>query len=419
MAKKTVRDIEITGKRVLMRVDFNVPMKEGVIQDDRRMRAAIPTIQYVLEQGAKSLVVMSHLGDPAKDTKKAQEKADKDGKAFDAVKFSEGKHKMAPIAKHLSELLGKPVKLAPAAYGPEVDKMVAELKDGEVLLLENTRYHKEETSKDDEQRMKMAKELAKYGDVFVNDAFGTAHRAHASTVDVAKLLPAVSGFLMEKEIKFIGGVVENPEKPYVAILGGAKVSDKIKVIENLMDKADKILIGGAMMFTFFKAQGKNVGNSLFEEDSLEVARTLLVKAAAKNVALILPVDAVVAQEFSNDVPCKVVSVDAIEEGWMGLDVGPATVKLYSEALIGAKTVVWNGPMGVFELSNFAKGTIGVCEAIAKLQGATTVIGGGDSASAAEKLGFAKDFTHVSTGGGASLEYLEGKVLPGVAALLDK
>ncbi|MCX5773722.1 MAG: phosphoglycerate kinase [Fusobacteria bacterium] len=419
MAKKTVRDIEITGKRILMRVDFNVPMKDGVIQDDRRMRAAIPTIEYILEKKAKSLVVMSHLGDPAKDTKKAVEKAEKEGKAFDAVKFSDGKHKMAPIAKHLSELLGKPVKLAPAAFGPEVDKMVSELKDGEVLLLENTRYHKEETSKDDVQRMKMAKELAKYGDIFVNDAFGTAHRAHASTVDIAKLLPAVSGFLMEKEIKFIGGVVENPEKPYVAILGGAKVSDKIKVIENLMDKADKILIGGAMMFTFFKAQGKNVGKSLFEEDSLDVAKTLLAKAAAKNVALLLPIDAVVAQEFSNDVPCKVVSVDAIEEGWMGLDVGPATVKLFSDALIGSKTVVWNGPMGVFELSNFAKGTIGVCEAIAKLQGAITVIGGGDSASAAEKLGFAKDFSHVSTGGGASLEYLEGKVLPGVAALLDK
>ncbi len=418
MAKKTVRDIEVRGKRIIMRVDFNVPMKNGVIQDDRRMRAALPTIQYVLENGAASLVVMSHLGDPKKDTQKAKEKAEKDGKPFDEKAFSEGKHKMAPIAKHLSELLGKEVKLAPASFGPEVDKMVEELNNGEVLLLENTRYHKEETSKEDDKRAAMAKELAKYGDIFVNDAFGTAHRAHASTVDVANFLPAVSGFLMEKEIKFIGGVVENPEKPYVAILGGAKVSDKIKVIENLMEKADKILIGGAMMFTFFKAQGKNVGKSMYEEDSIAIAKELLAKAKANNVDLLLPVDTIVAQEFSNDVENKVVAVDAIEDGWMGLDVGPATVKLFSDALVGAKTVVWNGPMGVFEMSNYAKGTVGVCEAIANLKGATTVIGGGDSAAAAEKLGYAEKFTHVSTGGGASLEYLEGKVLPGVAALLD-
>lgn len=422
MAKKTVRDIDVKGRRVLVRVDFNVPIKAGVISDDRRMRAAVPTLKYILEQGAKSLVIMSHLGDPKKDIKKAKEKAEKDGKTFgpeEEKAFSDGKHRMAPLAKHLETLLGKAVKLAPASFGPEVDKMVAELKDGEVLLLENTRFHKEETGKEAADREVMAKELAKYGDIFVNDAFGTAHRAHASTETVAHYLPAVAGFLMEKEIKFIGGVVEAPAKPLIAILGGAKVSDKIAVIENLIEKADKIIIGGGMMFTFLKAMGKNVGKSLLEEDRIELAKSLIEKAKAKGVELLLPIDTVVTKEFSATAEFKVVSVDAVEADWMGLDIGPASIELFTKALAGSKTVIWNGPMGVFEFANFAKGTIGVCEAIANLTGAITVIGGGDSAAAAEQLGYAEKFTHVSTGGGASLEYLEGKILPGIAALEDK
>ncbi len=420
MAKKTIKDIELKGKKIIMRVDFNVPMKEGKIGDDRRIRAAVPSIEYILEQGAKSLVLMSHLGDPKKDTKKAKEKAEKDGKAFDEVAFVEGKHRMAPIAKHLSSILGKEVKLAPAAFGPEVDAMVAGLKDGEILLLENTRFHKEETAKEEADREVMAKELAKYGEIYVNDAFGTAHRAHASTETITHFMNvAVAGFLMEKEVKFIGGVVDAPERPLVAILGGAKVSDKIGVIENLIEKADKIIVGGGMMFTFLKALNKNIGKSLLEEDKVELAKSLMEKAKAKGVQLILPIDTIAAKAFSNDAEFRTVSVDAIADDEMGLDIGAASIKLFEDALKGAKTVVWNGPMGVFELSNYAKGTIGVCEAIANLQGATTVIGGGDSAAAAEQLGYASKFTHVSTGGGASLEYLEGKVLPGVAALNDK
>lgn len=402
MAKKTVRDIEVKGKKVLMRVDFNVPIKNGVITDDTRIRAALPTIKYVLENGGKA-ILLSHLG-------RVEEEAHK------------AKASLAPVAQKLAEYLGQEVKFIPQTRGEEVEKTAAALQEGQVMMLENTRFEDVVDGKLVKLESKNNADLGKYwaslGDVLVNDAFGTAHRAHASNCGIAKNLEAVSGFLMEKEIKFVGGVVEAPEKPLVAILGGAKVSDKIGVIESLLEKADKVLIGGAMMFTFFKAQGKNIGSSRCEDDKVDLAKELLAKAAAKGVELLLPVDTVVAQTFSNDVENKVVSVDAIEDGWMGLDVGPATVKLFSDALIGVKTVVWNGPMGVFEMSNYAKGTIGVCEAIAKMEGAITIIGGGDSAAAAEQLGFADDFTHISTGGGASLEYLEGKILPGVAAIAN-
>jgi phosphoglycerate kinase len=421
MNKKTVRDIDFKGKRVLMRVDFNVPLKNAVIQDDIRMRAALPTINYVLEHGAKSLVLMSHLGDPKKDAQKAKEKAEKDGKPFDEAKYIEGKHKMKPIAEHLSELLGRPVKLAPAAIGPETKAVVDGLKDGEVLMLENTRFHKAETSKEPADRQGMAKELAAYGDVFVNDAFGSAHRAHASTETVAHYLPAVAGFLMEKELDYLSKAIEHPTKPYVAVLGGAKISGKIDVIQNLMGKVDALLIGGGMMYTFYKAQGMEIGKSLLEEDKIELAKKLLADAKAKNVKLLLPVDTLVADKFDNAAATKVVPVNGIPADWAGVDIGPETIKVFSEEIRRAKTVVWNGPMGVFEMSNFAKGTNAVAQAMADATkaGALTIVGGGDSASAIAKAGLEKQVSHVSTGGGASLEFLEGKVLPGVAALNDK
>ena len=421
MNKKTVRDIDFKGKRVLMRVDFNVPLKNAVIQDDIRMRAALPTINYVLEHGAKYLVLMSHLGDPKKDAQKAKEKAEKDGKPFDEAKYIEGKHKMKPIVEHLAELLGRPVKLAPAAIGPETKAMVDGLKDGEVLMLENTRFHKAETSKDAADREAMAKELAAYGDVFVNDAFGTAHRPHASTETVAHFLPAVAGFLMEKELDYLSKAIENPAKPYVAVLGGAKISGKIDVIQNLMGKVDALLIGGGMMYTFYKAQGMEIGKSLLEEDKVELAKKLLADAKAKNVKLLLPVDTLVADKFDNAAATKVVPVNAIPEGWAGVDIGPETIKLFADEIRKAKTVVWNGPMGVFEMSNFAKGTNAIAQALADATkaGAVTIVGGGDSASAIAKAGLDKQVSHVSTGGGASLEFLEGKILPGVAALNDK
>jgi phosphoglycerate kinase len=421
MNKKTVRDIDFKGKRVLMRVDFNVPLKNGVIQDDIRMRAALPTIQYVLEHGAKSLVLMSHLGDPKKDAQKAKEKAEKDGMPFDEAKYIEGKHKMKPIVEHLSELLGRPVKLAPAAIGPETKAVVDGLKDGEVLMLENTRFHKAETSKDAADREGMAKELASYGDVFVNDAFGSAHRAHASTETVAHFLPAVAGFLMEKELDYLSKAIEHPAKPYVAVLGGAKISGKIDVIQNLMGKVDALLIGGGMMYTFYKAQGMEIGKSLLEEDKVELAKKLLADAKAKNVKLLLPVDTLVADKFDNAASTKIVPVNAIPADWAGVDIGPETIKLFSEEIKKAKTVVWNGPMGVFEMSNFAKGTNAIAQAMADATkaGAVTIVGGGDSASAIAKAGLEKQVSHVSTGGGASLEFLEGKILPGVAALNDK
>lgn len=400
MAKKTLNDVDVKGKKVLVRVDFNVPIKDGVITDDNRIKAAIPTLKYVLDNGGR-VIAFSHLG-------RVKEEADK------------SKSTLAPVAKRLEEVLGKPVKFVPFTRGAELEAAVAELKDGEILMFENTRFEDLDGKKESKNDPELGKYWASLGDIFVNDAFGTAHRAHASNVGISSNIPvSVAGFLMSKEIEFIGGAVDNPARPFVAILGGAKVSDKIGVIENLLDKADKVIIGGGMMFTFLKAQGKNVGSSLLEADKVELAKSLLDKAAAKGVELLLPVDAIVAQEFKNDTPFKTVSVDAVEDGWMGLDIGEASIKLFSDKLAGAKTVVWNGPMGVFEMANFAKGTIGVCEAIANLKDAKTIIGGGDSAAAAIQLGYADKFSHISTGGGASLEYLEGKELPGVVAISDK
>ncbi|EBB5856845.1 phosphoglycerate kinase [Listeria monocytogenes] len=396
MAKKVVTDLDLKDKKVLVRVDFNVPMKDGKITNDNRIVAALPTIEYILEQNGKA-ILFSHLG-------KVKTEEDKEGKS------------LRPVAARLSELLGKEVKFVPTTRGPELEKAIDELKDGEVLLFENTRFEDIDGKKESKNDPELGKYWASLGDVFVNDAFGTAHRAHASNVGIASNLESAAGFLMEKEIKFIGGVVDNPARPLVAILGGAKVSDKIGVIENLLTKADKVLVGGGMTFTFMAAQGQEIGKSLLEADKVELAKGLLEKASDK---LVLPVDAVVSKEFSNDAPFHTVSADSIPADEMGLDIGQATIDLFTKELQGAKTVVWNGPMGVFELSNFAKGTIGVCEAIANLTDATTIIGGGDSAAAAMDLGFADKFTHISTGGGASLEYLEGKELPGVASISDK
>ncbi|MBC1886437.1 phosphoglycerate kinase [Listeria seeligeri] len=396
MAKKVVTDLDLKNKKVLVRVDFNVPMKDGKITNDNRIVAALPTIEYILEQNGKA-ILFSHLG-------KVKTEEDKEGKS------------LRPVATRLSELLGKEVKFVPTTRGPELEKAIADLKDGEVLLFENTRFEDIDGKKESKNDPELGKYWASLGDVFVNDAFGTAHRAHASNVGIASNLESAAGFLMEKEIKFIGGVVDNPARPLVAILGGAKVSDKIGVIENLLTKADKVLVGGGMTFTFMAAQGQEIGKSLLEADKVELAKGLLEKAGDK---LVLPVDAVVSKEFSNDAPFHTVDADSIPADEMGLDIGQATIDLFTKELQGAKTVVWNGPMGVFELSNFAKGTIGVCEAIANLTDATTIIGGGDSAAAAMDLGFADKFTHISTGGGASLEYLEGKELPGVASISDK
>jgi len=394
MAKKIVNELKLKGKKVLMRVDFNVPMKDGKITNDNRIVAATDTIKYVLEQGGK-VIAFSHLG-------RVKTEEDKVGKS------------MAPIAVRLSELLGKEVKFVNKTRGTELETVVEGLKDGEIMMFENTRFEDIDGKKESKNDPELGKYWASLGDAFINDAFGTAHRAHASNVGIASnIKESAAGFLMEKEIKFIGGVVDAPQKPLVAILGGAKVSDKISVIKNLIPKADKIIIGGGMMFTFLKAKGLNIGSSLCEEDRLELARELMELAGDK---LILPVDTITSKEFSNDAGCQTVSVNEIAEGEMGLDIGPKSIELFKNALAGAKTVVWNGPMGVFEMSNFAKGTIGVCEAIANLDDAITIIGGGDSATAAIDLGFADKFTHISTGGGASLEYLEGKVLPGIDSI---
>ncbi|MDA3964368.1 phosphoglycerate kinase [Enterococcus thailandicus] len=396
MAKKTVKDIDLKDKKVLVRVDFNVPLKDGVITDDTRIKAALPTINYVLEQGGKA-ILFSHLG-----RVKAEE--DKAGKS------------LAPVAKRLGELLGKEVTFVPETRGKELEDAISNMKDGEVVVFENTRFEDVDGKKESKNDPELGKYWASLGDVFVNDAFGTAHRAHASNVGIASTgIPTVAGFLMDKEIKFIGEAVEEPKRPMIAILGGAKVSDKIGVIENLIPKADKILIGGGMTYTFYAAKGMKIGSSLVESDKIELAKELIEKAGDK---LVLPIDNVCAPEFSNDVETQVIEGD-IPDGLMALDIGPASVKLFADTLKGAKTVVWNGPMGVFEMSNFANGTIGVCEAIANLEDATTIIGGGDSAAAAEQLGFADKFTHISTGGGASLELLEGKELPGLAAINDK
>ncbi|EOS7788076.1 phosphoglycerate kinase [Enterococcus hirae] len=396
MAKKTVKDIDLKDKKVLVRVDFNVPLKDGVITDDTRIKAALPTINYVLEQGGKA-ILFSHLG-------RVKTEEDKEGKS------------LAPVAKRLGELLGKEVTFVPETRGAELEAAINGMKDGDVVVFENTRFEDIDGKKESKNDADLGKYWASLGDVFVNDAFGTAHRAHASNVGIASTgIPTVAGFLMEKEIKFIGEAVEEPKRPMIAILGGAKVSDKIGVIENLIPKADKILIGGGMTYTFYEAKGIKIGNSLVEADKVELAKELIEKAGDK---LVLPIDNVCAPEFSNDVETHVIEGD-IPEGLMALDIGPASVKLFADTLQGAKTVVWNGPMGVFEMSNFAKGTIGVCEAIANLEDATTIIGGGDSAAAAEQLGFADKFTHISTGGGASLELLEGKELPGLAAINDK
>ncbi|HBL2051199.1 TPA: phosphoglycerate kinase [Enterococcus faecium] len=396
MAKKTVKDIDLKDKKVLVRVDFNVPLKDGVITDDTRIKAALPTINYVLEQGGKA-ILFSHLG-------RVKTEEDKEGKS------------LAPVAKRLGELLGKEVTFVPETRGEQLEEAIRNMNDGDVVVFENTRFEDIDGKKESKNDTELGKYWASLGDVFVNDAFGTAHRAHASNVSIASTgIPTVAGFLMEKEIKFIGEAVEEPKRPMIAILGGAKVSDKIGVIENLIPKADKILIGGGMTYTFYEAKGIKIGNSLVEADKVELAKELIEKAGDK---LVLPIDNVCAPEFSNDVETQVIEGD-IPDGLMALDIGPASVKLFADTLQGAKTVVWNGPMGVFEMSNFAKGTIGVCEAIANLEGATTIIGGGDSAAAAEQLGFADKFTHISTGGGASLELLEGKELPGLAAINDK
>ncbi len=395
MTKKIVTDLAVTGKKVLVRVDFNVPMKDGAITDDNRIVAAIPTLKYLLENGAK-VIAFSHLGK----VKTAEDKKTKSLKV---------------VAERLSAILKRDVKFVAATRGEQLEKAIAELKDGEILLFENTRFEAGETKNDAD----LGAYWASLGDVFVNDAFGTAHREHASNVGVATHLETAAGFLMEKEIAYIGGIVEAPERPFVAILGGAKVSDKIAVIESLIEKADKILIGGGMMYTFLKAQGKAVGKSLLEEDKIELAKSLLEKAEQRGVEIILPIDVVLAKEFKNDAKSRMAEINDIKPDEMGLDIGAKTVALFEEALQGAKTVVWNGPMGVFEMLSFAHGTIGVCKAIAALKDAKTVIGGGDSAAAAMQLGFADQFSHISTGGGASLEYLEGKVLPGIAAINDK
>lgn len=399
MAKKIVTDLNVAGKKVLMRVDFNVPMKDGKITDENRIVAALPTIKYVLENGGK-VIAFSHLG-------KVKEAADLE------------KRNIEPVAKRLAELLGQPVTFINATRGEELEKAVANLKDGEILMFQNTRFEDLDGKKESKNDPELGKYWASLGDLFVNDAFGTAHRAHASNVGIAENIGAGNsavGFLVEKELKFIGEAVNNPKRPLIAILGGAKVSDKIGVIENLLTKADKILIGGAMMFTFLKAEGKNIGTSLVEDDKLDLAKDLLTKSNGK---IVLPVDTVVAAEFNNDAEFSTVDVDNIPDNKMGLDIGEKTVKLFDSYIKTAKTVVWNGPMGVFEMSNFAKGTIGVCESIANLTDAVTIIGGGDSAAAAISLGYADKFTHISTGGGASLEFLEGKVLPGVEAISNK
>ena len=418
MDKKTLKDIDLKGKKVVMRVDFNVPVKEGVIKDDTRIKGALASINYVLENGG-SLILMSHMGRP-----------DEKGITGDTT--------MKIVAEYLSKMIGKEVKFAEDCGA--ADAAAAALQPGEILMLENTRYHKEEQAKlkqkdgrsDEEfkaakaalkeQQKALAEKLASYGDVYCNDAFGTAHRAHASTAVITKYMqgPCVAGFLMEKEIAYLGSAVENPVRPFVAILGGAKVSDKLAVVRNLLTKVDTLIIGGGMAYTFLAAQGHKIGNSLCEADQMDYAREMIADAAKRGVKLLLPVDSIEADKFDPEANAKVVGLD-VDDNWMGLDIGPETVKLYSDAIKSAKTVVWNGPMGCFEMEKFSKGTFGVCDAVAevKANGGISIIGGGDSVAAVKKSGLADKMSHISTGGGASLEYLEGKELPGVAALNDK
>lgn len=392
--KKTIEDIDVKGKKVIVRVDFNVPLDDDLnITDDKRIVGAVPTIKYLVDKGAKTILV-SHLGRP------------KNG--------PEAKFSMKPTAVRLSEILGKPVIMAKDVIGPDAKAKAAALKDGEILMLENVRFHKEEQKNDPA----FAKELASLAEIFVNDAFGTAHRAHASTAGLADYLPAVCGYLIKKEINIMGKALSNPARPFVAILGGAKVSDKIGVIENLLDKVDTLIIGGGMAYTFLKAKNYKIGNSICEEDKLDLAKSLLEKAEKKGVKLMLPIGSIVGKEFKNDTEHKYVPSDDMPDGWMGMDIGSLTIETFAKEIKKAKTIVWNGPMGVFEFENFAAGTREIAKAVAE-SGAVSIVGGGDSAAAVEQLGYADRITHISTGGGASLEFLEGKVLPGIAVLLDK
>ena len=393
--KKTIEDIEVAGKKVLVRCDFNVPLKDGEITNDKRIVAALPTIKYLADKGAK-VILCSHLGRPKGEYK---------------PEFS-----LAPVAKRLSEYLEKDVKLAedPEVVGENAKAMAAELADGDVMLLENVRYRKEETKNEEN----FSKELASLADIFVNDAFGTAHRAHCSTTGVAAYLPAVCGYLIQKEIQFMGGALEEPKRPLVAILGGAKVSDKIGVITNLLEKCDTLIIGGGMAYTFMKSLGYNIGTSLLEEEQVENAGQMMKDAEAKGVKFLIPVDNKLGKEYDENTEAMVVDSDNIPDGWMGLDIGPKTQELFTNAIKGAGTIIWNGPMGVSEWENFAAGTIAVANAVAE-SGAISIVGGGDSVAAVTKLGFSDKMSHISTGGGASLEFLEGKELPGIAALNDK
>lgn len=397
MNKLTIKDLDLKGKRVLMRVDFNVPQNEdGSVRDDTRIRAAIPSIQLVREQGGK-LILMSHLGRPKTDADKA-------------------KFKMDPVADRLRQLVGGNVTKVDAVVGPEVEKAVAAMQPGDIVLLENTRFEPGETKNDEE----LSRKLAALADVYVSDAFGSVHRAHASTEGVARLVPqAAAGLLVAKEMEFFGKVLTNPDRPLLAILGGAKVADKITVIDNLLNLVDTLVIGGGMAYTFLKTQGLEIGDSLLDEKGLEVAQAVIDKAKAKGIELLLPVDFIVADAFDNNANTKVVAKDGIEPGWQGLDIGPKTIELFSQAIKKSKTVVWNGPLGVFEMPNFAKGTLAIAELLAQSDAITSVIGGGDTAAAVNQFGLADKMSHVSTGGGASLEMLEGKTLPGLAALTDK
>lgn len=434
MNKKSIKDINVEGKRCLVRVDFNVPIKDGVITDENRIKGALPTIKYLMEHGAK-VVLCSHMGKPhsifsdtvklTKKEKKAVEAlpADEQAKAKEeyiakALKNDPVKLTLKPVADRLNELLDNKVTFAKDVIGEDAKAKVAALKAGECVLLENLRFHSEEEGKDEE----FCRKLAEYGDIFVNDAFGTAHRAHASTAGVVQygfIKDAVCGFLIEKELSVMGDSLNNPVRPFVAILGGAKVSDKINVINNLLDKCDTIIIGGGMAYTFFKAKGYNIGNSICEDDKLDLARELMAKAEKNGVNFMLPLDNIVADAFDNNANTKVVDDFNIEDGWQGLDIGPATCEAYREAIKSAKTVVWNGPMGVFEMPTFANGTKSVAESLTLAVGATTIVGGGDSVAAVTQLGYADKVSHVSTGGGASLELLEGKELPGIACLNEK